>query len=76
MTKNDKKVPQEPNEKINAEMNAAENVAEGMIEKLQKRWRMLIWAVNRAPCRRWGRGIDGRERDGGFLPALFNVGDY
>ena len=32
MTKNDKKVPQEPNdEKINAEMNAAENVAEGMI---------------------------------------------
>ena len=34
MTKNDKKVPQEPNdEKINAEMNAAENVAEGMIEE-------------------------------------------
>ena len=31
MTKNDKKVPQEPNdEKINAEMNAAENVAEEM----------------------------------------------
>lgn len=35
MTKNDKKVPQEPNdEKINAEMNAAENVAEGMIEEV------------------------------------------
>ena len=34
MTKNDKKVPQEPNdEKINAEMNAAENVAEGMIDE-------------------------------------------
>ena len=34
MTKNDKKVPQEPNdEKINTEMNAAENVAEGMIEE-------------------------------------------
>ena len=34
MTKNDKKVPQEPNdEKINAEMNAAENVAEEMIEE-------------------------------------------
>ena len=34
MTKNDKKVPQGPNdEKINAEMNAAENVAEGMIEE-------------------------------------------
>ena len=34
MTKNDKKVPQEPNdEKINAEINAAENVAEGMIEE-------------------------------------------
>ena len=34
MTKNDKKVPQEPNdEKNNAEMNAAENVAEGMIEE-------------------------------------------
>ena len=34
MTKNDKKVPQEPNdEKLNAEMNAAENVAEGMIEE-------------------------------------------
>ena len=34
MTKNDKKVPQEPNdEKINAEMNVAENVAEGMIEE-------------------------------------------
>ena len=34
MTKNDKKVPQEPNdEKINAEMNAAENVAEGMVEE-------------------------------------------
>ena len=34
MTKNDKKIPQEPNdEKINAEMNAAENVAEGMIEE-------------------------------------------
>ena len=34
MTKNDKKVPQEPNdEKINAEMNAVENVAEGMIEE-------------------------------------------
>ena len=34
MTKNDKKVPQEPNdEKINAEMNAAENTAEGMIEE-------------------------------------------
>ena len=34
MTKNDKKVPQEPNdEKINAEMNAAENVAEGIIEE-------------------------------------------
>ena len=34
MTKNDKKVPQEPNdEKINAEMNAAENVVEGMIEE-------------------------------------------
>ena len=34
MTKNDKKVPQEPNdEKINAEMDAAENVAEGMIEE-------------------------------------------
>ena len=34
MTKNNKKVPQEPNdEKINAEMNAAENVAEGMIEE-------------------------------------------
>ena len=34
MTKNDKKVPQEPNdEKINAEMNAAENVAEGMIKE-------------------------------------------
>lgn len=34
MTKNDKKVPQEPNdEKINVEMNAAENVAEGMIEE-------------------------------------------
>ena len=34
MTKNDKKVPQEPNdERINAEMNAAENVAEGMIEE-------------------------------------------
>ena len=34
MTKNDKKVPQEPNdEKINAGMNAAENVAEGMIEE-------------------------------------------
>lgn len=34
MTKNDKKVPQEPNdEKINAEMNAAEDVAEGMIEE-------------------------------------------
>ena len=34
MTKNDKKVPQEPNdEKINAEMNAAENVAKGMIEE-------------------------------------------
>ena len=34
MTKNDKKVPQEPNdEKINAEMNTAENVAEGMIEE-------------------------------------------
>ena len=34
MTKNDKKVPQDPNdEKINAEMNAAENVAEGMIEE-------------------------------------------
>lgn len=37
MTKNDKKVPQEPNdEKINAEMNAAENVAEGMIEEATK----------------------------------------
>ena len=35
MTKNDKKVPQEPNdEKINAEMNAAENVVEGMIEEV------------------------------------------
>ena len=35
MTKNDKKVPQEPNdEKINAEMNAAENVAEEMIEEV------------------------------------------
>ena len=34
MTKNDKKIPQEPNdEKINAEMNAAENVAEGMIDE-------------------------------------------
>lgn len=34
MTKNDKKVPQEPNdEKINAEMNAAENIAEEMIEE-------------------------------------------
>ena len=34
MTKNDKKVPQEPNdEKINADMNAAENVAEEMIEE-------------------------------------------
>lgn len=34
MTKNDKKVPQEPNdEKINAEMNVAENTAEGMIEE-------------------------------------------
>ena len=34
MTKNDKKVPQEPNdEKNNAEMNAAENVAEEMIEE-------------------------------------------
>ena len=34
MTKNDKKVPQEPNdEKINAEMNAAENVAEGIIDE-------------------------------------------
>ena len=34
MTKNDKKVPQEPNdERINAEMNAAENVVEGMIEE-------------------------------------------
>ena len=34
MTKNDKKVPQEPNdEKINAGMNAAENVAEGMIDE-------------------------------------------
>lgn len=34
MTKNNKKVPQEPNdEKINAEMNAAENVAEGMIDE-------------------------------------------
>ena len=34
MTKNDKKVPQEPNDKkINAEMNAAENVAEEMIEE-------------------------------------------
>ena len=34
MTKNDKKVPQEPNdEKINAEMNAAENTAEEMIEE-------------------------------------------
>jgi len=34
MTKNDKKVSQEPNdEKINAEMNAAENVAKGMIEE-------------------------------------------
>ena len=34
MTKNDKKVPQEPNdEKINAEMNAAENVAKGMIDE-------------------------------------------
>ena len=37
MTKNDKKVPQEPNdEKINAEMNAAENVAEGMIEEAEE----------------------------------------
>ena len=34
MTKNDKKVPQEPNdEKINAEMNVAEKVAEEMIEE-------------------------------------------
>lgn len=34
MTKNDKKVPQEPNdEKINAEMNAAENVVDEMIEE-------------------------------------------